>query len=173
MQSPGEMKREIELKFITSDFAPIRRQLKRIGAKRTRAGEEKNWYFDTPKTNLRKKGVTFRLRTAKDHRLTLKANSTHTTFKSVDEYEISVSNAEETKKLLAYLGFYEWLAYSKTRECWKIRGADITLDTLPFGKFVEIEASPNQIRSYAGKLGLSFAKSTTKSYIQLLEEHSK
>lgn len=203
------MKREIELKFITKDFEIIRRQLKKLGAKLKWSGKEKNWYFDTSQNNLWKKGKAFRLRTAGKHQLTLKANSTHKLFKSADEYEISVSDAEETKKLLKQLGFRVWLAYTKTRECWNIRGADITLDSLPFGKFVEIESLPRQIRLLAPKLGLSsphlypkthsiptglknksqstsrgikypterwedkFAKSTTKSYIQLLKDHSK
>ncbi|MBI2122387.1 MAG: class IV adenylate cyclase [Candidatus Sungbacteria bacterium] len=167
------MKREIELKFITHDFTPIRRRLRKLGAKLKWSGKEKNRYLDTREKDLLKKGIVLRLRIAGDHRLTLKANSTHHIFKSADEYEISISDAEETQKLLAHLGFQKWLAYSKTRECWKLRGADITLDSLPFGKFVEIEASPDKIRALAEKLGLSFVKSTTKSYIELLREHSK
>lgn len=167
------MKREIELKFYVDNFGPLRNKLQKIGAKRIWAGKEKNWYFDTPTQTLRKRRVAFRLRTAGDNKLTLKANGSRRIFKSVDEYEISVSDADETRKILEKLGFRIRIAYSKKRECWKYKKADITLDSLPFGKFVEIEASPQQIRSLAQKLGLSFAESTTKSYIQLLREHSK
>jgi len=67
------------------------------------------------------------------------------------------------------IGFFEVLYYTKAREHWSLPKAFIELDNLSGKKFVEIEASHKRLKELAQKLGLDFAKSTTKSYTQILK----
>lgn len=167
------MKKEVELKFIVEDLRPVKNKLRQLGAKCDWAGIEKNWYFDTPARFIKKRRGMLRLRTTDKTLLTYKDNKIKGRFKTVDEYQVRVSDAEEMKKILGRIGFRVWRMHSKNREYWSLPGADLTLDSLPFGKFVEVEAPKARIIELSKKLGLDFAQSTTKSYIQLLEEYNK
>lgn len=168
------MKREVELKFKIKDPRDVQQRLKKIGAKFLWRGAETNSYFDTPRLDLKKRGVALRLRqNKKGVRLTCKQLISRKKYKIARELELTVNDFSEMALILKTLGFVQILSYRRMREYWKFQGADITLDSLSIGKFVEIESSPQNISKLAPKLGLSFAKSTTKSYIELLESAKK
>ena len=170
------MKKEVELKFFVDDLGVLRKKLKKLGAKFEWAGSERDFYFDTAGKKLKKRRSMLRLRITPDFSyLTYKEGVTHGKFKIADEYEVSsIKNPQELKNILERLGFAVWVSYRKPRrEFWKLQGYHITLDSFPFGKFVEVEGTGKFIRNTAAKLGLNFAKSSTKSYIQLLEEYRK
>lgn len=167
------MKKEVELKFRVDDFAPIRRKLKKLGAKLKWSGREKSWFFDTPSQILKKRKAILRIRTTNKTLLTYKEKVSQKGVKVSKEYQLAVEDGRELGTILERLGFRRWLSFTRKREYWDTEGNDVTLDTLPFGKFVEIEAPRKKIRELARRLDLNFAKSTTKTYIQLLEKSSK
>lgn len=170
------MKREIELKFFVDDLGVVRKKLKRLRVKFEWAGSEYDRFFDTSDKKLQKKGATLRLRVTPDFSyLTYKESKTHKKFKAADEYEVNdIQKPEELRKIFKRLGFGVKFAYKKPRrEFWRWKGHLITLDSFPFGKFVEVEGPERFIHFAAKKLDLNFAKSSTKSYTQLLREHRK
>ncbi len=55
------------------------------------------------------------------------------------EDESEVADADAIAAILDALGYKPALVYEKRRETWELAGAEIVLDELPFGWFVEIE----------------------------------
>ena len=168
------MKKEIELKFFVGDLAPIRKKLKKLGAKLEWAGSEYDRFFDTPDRRLQKKNAILRLRVTPDFSyLTYKEKVAHKKFKVANEYQVDdVKEPEELRKIFERLGFRIKFAYKKPkREFWRWGKNLITFDSYPFGKFIEVEGSEKFIRIVARKLDLDFARSSRKSYTQLLREY--
>ena len=169
------MKKEIEVKFFVDDLARVRRRLKKLGAKFEWKGEEHDVFLDTANFALKKRGDILRIRrNKKQHYITLKRNvMAHGKFKIADEHQLGISDTKELQTIFEHLGFKVHLAYKKTREYWEYGGACVTLDKLPFGDFVEVEASQKKIKTITSKLMLDFDKSTTKGYRRLVEEYRK
>ena len=63
------------------------------------------------------------------------------------------------------------LEYRKTRETWQLDGALVALDTLDFGRFVEIEGAEADVRRVAGQLGLEMERAVEKGYPALMRAH--
>lgn len=57
------------------------------------------------------------------------------------EHETEVFDADELEKIIENLGFHKSVIYEKRRKTWKFRSAEIFLDELPFGSFMEIEGA--------------------------------
>lgn len=57
------------------------------------------------------------------------------------EHETEVGSAAEIERIIENLGFEKRLVYEKRRETWLLGGAEILLDELPFGLYMEIEAA--------------------------------
>ena len=162
------VKKEVELKFFVDGFTEIRKRLKKIGARLSWSGIEKSRYFDTPGRIIKKRGAALRLRTTNHSFLTYKEKVSKGKFKIADEYELEVGNPRELAAIFKRLGFGEVFFYTKRREYWKLPNAEITLDSIPGKKVVEIEASPSVIRALAHTLGLNMARTSTQSYVKLL-----
>jgi adenylate cyclase, class 2 len=57
------------------------------------------------------------------------------------EHETEVKDAAALANIIESLGFAPRLVYEKRRKTWKFRQAEVVLDELPFGLFMEIEGS--------------------------------
>ena len=66
--------------------------------------------------------------------------------KHQQEEETAVANADATHAIISALGFRVGLIYEKRRVPWKIGKASLVIDELPFGLFMEIEASEREIK---------------------------
>src|SRR6266404_7337893 len=62
------------------------------------------------------------------------------------EEEVTVENADALAAILDSLVFQPALVYEKRRTRWKVEDAKVVIDELPFGLFMEIEASAKQIK---------------------------
>ncbi len=62
------------------------------------------------------------------------------------EEETGVADADATHAILRSLQFQPALVYEKRRTRWKVGKAKVVIDELPFGLFMEIEASVKEIR---------------------------
>jgi adenylate cyclase class 2 len=89
------------------------------------------------------------------------------------EDETTVENAEALNAILDALGFKPALVYEKRRSTWRIKGAEVVLDELPFGLFAEIEGEENAIREVEEQLGLADAEAEMATYPQLTRRHGE
>lgn len=163
---------EVELKYPVNDFSEIRGNLRQAGAELIcEAAEEKNTVYDFPDGSLKGNGTLLRLRNFNmEVILTVKESELPGSMKIRKEHEtvisISFYAAETMLKALNYVPVF---SYEKTREIWSIaENVHICLDTLFFGKFVEIEAdSQLKVRNVSRILGLDPSDGLSQSYRQL------
>lgn len=159
---------EIEIKFHVSDFCDLRNRLMDMGATCIGARTfECNVRYDTEDGQLLEKGCLLRLRKDTDITLTFKSppGIPETEFKVYRELEVAVNDFDAMDALLKNLGFTPCQLYEKWRETWRLDGEIICMDTMPFGRFLEIEGSPEPIKRLAGKLGLTWDRRILTSYL--------
>jgi adenylate cyclase class 2 len=163
---------EIEVKFLLEDLPAMRQRLVALGATlSTPRTYEENLLFDTPDAQFRQQGRLLRLRRDRRNRITYKEPTTHNDldFKIMQEYEIEVSDFDQAYAMLTKLGFALALRFEKYRETFTHQGAEIVLDEVPFGTFMEIEGSQEAIRSIVTVLGLAFDTRLVSSYVDIFD----
>ncbi|MCX6082520.1 MAG: class IV adenylate cyclase [Chloroflexi bacterium] len=165
--------REIESKFYVRDLALVETILKNIDAKCiVPRGFEYNLRFDNQQKSLQRQHKILRLRKFDDIRLTFKGPGERIgNALSREEIELVVNDFDQAQKFLEGLGYRVAAVYEKYRTMYQVDTAMVTLDELPFGKFVEIEAeNPEQIKILAGRLGLNSEFAIPNSYQGLFEQ---
>lgn len=163
---------EIEVKFLLEALPAMRQRLVALGATlSTPRTYEENLLFDTPDAQFRQQGRLLRLRRDRRNRITYKEPTTHNNldFKIMQEYEVEVSDFAQAHAILAKLGFIQVLRFEKYRETFTYQEAEIVLDEVPFGTFMEIEASQEGIRALVTALGLDFAARLVSSYVDIFD----
>jgi len=86
---------------------------------------------------------------------------------------VVVSDAAATRELLNLLGHKVAVIYRKQRETWSLDGCEVTLDTLDFGLFSEVEGPVDAIEDVAARLGLADRRPLKSSYSELARAHAK
>lgn len=163
---------EIEVKFLLEDLVAMRQRLVTLGATLTTPRTyEENLLFDTPDAQFRRQGRLLRLRRDRRHRITYKEPPTHpdADFKIMQEYEVEVSDFDQAHAILTKLGFALSLRFEKYRETFTYQGAEIVLDEVPFGTFMEIEGPQEAIRAIVTALGLDFDARLVSSYVDIFD----
>lgn len=95
------------------------------------------------------------------------------TIKHHREDETRVEDAGALHEILEALGYRPALVYEKRRTTWRVRRAEVMLDELPFGLFVEIEGEENDIREVERLLNLENTEAETATYPELTERHGQ
>ena len=169
------MKKEIELKFRIEKPSLIREKLKEVGAKFIGKAFEKTVKFDTKNDDLKREGKFLRVRTGFKSVITFKRKirPKDKKFKEREEIELGISNPKAIKKILENLGFTKKWVMEKYREKWQWGSAEIVIDKLPFGNFIEIEGSKRAIEKNAKLLGLRLTDGLTYTYWGLWEDYRK
>lgn len=121
---------EIEVKILNIDVEATLLQLQQLGATFV---EEKNLsaiLIDTPRRDLSKRNGSLRLRQENDTcYLTFKAFGGKQQFKNLKETEIIVSDFQQTKNLLAAIGYSNiYRSYQKKRFEFTLGNATICID---------------------------------------------
>jgi adenylate cyclase, class 2 len=91
--------------------------------------------------------------------------------KHQQEDETRVENPDAMESILDAMGFVPALVYEKRRETWRLGKAEIVVDELPFGLFMEIEGTESEIRRIETDLAIKRLKSETSTYPQLTRKH--
>jgi len=142
------MANEIEKKYrlTAEDTARIAEDLDELGAEYQGAVSEENFIYSGPM--LIEKNAVIRIRiTEAGARLTFKQwVPREGDLKEHIEHETSIDDPAAAAGILRSLGFSVRLVYEKRRRTWKLRDAEVVLDELPFGLFMEIEGEPAAIR---------------------------
>jgi adenylate cyclase, class 2 len=166
---------EIEKKFRLTKRQrdAVLKRLPEIGASKEREDFEENTLYTG--AALENGSCVLRLRRV-DGNATLtykKRLPGRAAIKQQREEETGVADAEAMQAILEALGFTPALVYEKRRQTWRLRDAEIVIDVLPFGLFMEIEGRASEIRAVERKLGLKDLKAEHATYPQLTAKHGK
>jgi adenylate cyclase class 2 len=167
---------EIEVKLRVSDIRATSRAIKALGAKSHGRVLEQNTLYDTPQSDLRRRGCLLRVRieTATDKSvskprfrrvlLTSKGpphQASHIKkkprYKERAERELVADPSHNWPAALAALGFRPSFRYEKYRTSFRLGGLHMDLDETPVGVFLELEGQPVAIDRVARALGRTSA----------------
>lgn len=162
---------ETEVKLYVPDLDAMRQRLETLGAALAAPRiYERNVRYDDARRTLTPRGVVLRLREDSRVRLTYKDEGKVTDgIISRFEAEVEVSDFAAMETILGKLGYTPYLIYEKYRTTYTLDGAEIVLDEMPYGNFVEIEGERQMIEQVIQRLGLSAAKRYAASYAVLFE----
>ena len=167
---------EREIKLYVQDLSALAERLRVSGATLTRERTlERNLRMDTPDNSLAKGGRLLRLREDNRVRVTYKDNAQfEKSIISRTEIEFTADDLQVVRKLFEALGYQVVVIYEKYRRIYRIGDVEVSLDELPFGDFVEIEAPNNTlIEGVCQMLGLDPAKGIQTNYLGLFERVKK
>ena len=85
--------------------------------------------------------------------------------KAYREREDRIDDFDTMDAIFATLGFHRTRVYEKRRETWRWHGTTLCLDTLPYGRFLEIEGQPNPIVRVVELLGLRWERRILATYL--------
>jgi len=160
---------EIEVKFWIADLPGLRAKVVAAGGVSQGRHFESNLRFDDAAEGLRRSHRLLRLRRERSTVLTLKSKPAvpDERFKVHRELEVRVSDFDTMEQILLGLGFQRRQAYEKWRETFVLGAAQVCLDQMPFGDFLEIEGSREEIPRVAARLGLDWQRRILKNYLEL------
>jgi len=92
---------------------------------------------------------------------------TKSAIKHQQEEEAEVANADAMHAILTELGYRPGLVYEKRRARWNVGKAKLVIDELPFGLFMEIEASEREIRRVEKLVGAEHLPAVMETYPSL------
>ena len=164
---------EIEKKYrLTSkQREEVLLRLPQIGAKRSGEEFEENTLYAGEALDLARSVLRLR-RVGKRAILTYKERfPTRSDIKHQREDETAVADANAMELILEALGFTAALVYEKRRETWTLGKTEIVIDELPFGLFMEIEGTEQDIRDIENKLTIKRLRAESATYPQLTLKH--
>ena len=89
------------------------------------------------------------------------------------EDETEVTDAEALARILDALGYTPALVYEKRRATWQVRDAEVVLDELPFGLYLEIEGDEQAIMEVEQLLDLADVEAEMSSYPALTRRYGE
>jgi adenylate cyclase class 2 len=162
---------ETEVKLYVPDLEAVQSRLERLGA--TLAAPrvfERNVRYENAAQTLTPAGIVLRLRQDTRIRLTYKDNATvENGIIRRFEAEVEVSDFDSMATILAKLGYSHYMSYEKYRTTYELDGAEIVLDELPYGNFVEVEGDTDTIERVIARLELQSATRYAASYVALFD----
>ena len=164
---------EIEKKFrlTKKQRDEVLLRLTKIGAKRKGEDFEVNTLYTGEALKLGRSVLRLR-RIGKRGLLTYKERfPTASDIKHQREDETRVDDPDAMELILEALGFNPALVYEKRRTTWMLGKAEIVVDELPFGFFMEIEGSEPDILRIESKLAIKRLRSEAATYPQLTRKH--
>jgi adenylate cyclase class 2 len=139
---------EIEKKYrlTKQQRRSIEKKLRELGVVPREVEFEENIVYRGGRLDLG--GCALRLRRVDDRAtLTFKQRfPSKSPIKHQQEEETTVANPDAAHAIISALGFRVGLIYEKRRVHWDIGKASLVIDELPFGLFMEIEASEREIK---------------------------
>jgi adenylate cyclase class 2 len=166
---------EIEKKYRlnSAQRADVLQRLKDAGAEDRGEEFEENTIYSG---NALKRGTSvLRLRRAGARALlTYKERvANESAVKHQREEETAVDDASAMAVILDALGFKPLLVYEKRRQTWSLGPTEVVIDELPFGLFMEIEGSEEDIDAAERTLGIRDLPAEHETYPRLTEQHGE
>ncbi|HWN11301.1 MAG TPA: class IV adenylate cyclase [Pyrinomonadaceae bacterium] len=164
---------EIEKKYRLSkkQREEVLQRLPEIGAKRKGEDFEVNMLYTGESLEM-SNSVLRQRRIGKRGILTFKQRfPSKSDIKHQREEETRVDDPDAMEAILEALGFEPALVYEKRRETWTLGRTEIVIDELPFGLFMEIEGSEQDIRDIEKKLAIKRLRTEFATYPQLTQKY--
>jgi adenylate cyclase, class 2 len=160
---------EIEVKFRLENEKAFIDHLNKMGFINVKDVFETNIIFDMMDGSYSSRGRLVRVReTDKGNILTYKEKQGEDSqYKVRTEIETSIDDSEQMIEMLKYMGFIISFVYQKKRMHFTKDDIEITIDKLPFGNYIEIEATKNQIVNLSKELNLEMTEISNMSYLAL------
>ena len=162
---------ETEVKLYVPHLEIVQVRLERLGAKLvTPRVYERNVRYDNADHSLTPAGIVLRLRQDTRVHLTYKDSAAvQDGIVSRFEAEVEVSDFDTMDTILRKMGYIPYMMYEKYRTTYELDGAEIVLDELPYGNFVEIEGDVETIERVISRVELDSATRYAASYVALFE----
>ena len=164
---------ETEVKFYVPDLDQMQQRLIEAGAVLHKARVfEENIRYDNALGTLTSSGIVLRLRQDDRVRITYKAGARQRSAGSATRYELEteVSDFAVMDEILRRLGFVTSMIYEKYRTTFHLGEAEVVLDEMPFGNFIEIEGTTDQIEGAIQRLKMADQKRILGSYVYLFDQ---
>jgi adenylate cyclase class 2 len=125
--------------------------------------------------DMDERGATLRVRKIGDFSvLTYKERIKNATgVKERIEFETSVSDVDATEKIIERLGYKLTAVYEKRRKYWRMGSVEVVLDELPFGLYMEIEGTVEDIEKAEQDLGLKEIEREPRGYPRLTIKYGR
>ena len=138
---------EIEIKFHLENPGTTRAAIVALGAISLGRFFETNHILDNQGLTLFQNRSLLRLRQADRACLTFKSppSAPDSEFKIQQELEVQVADFTTTREIMEKLGFTTVRIYEKWRETFELGGTHFCIDALPYGDFLEIEGTAENI----------------------------
>ncbi len=166
---------EIEKKYrLTLDQRErVMQQLSAVGAEASGEEFEVNTLFaggvlDVSRSVLRLRRVGDRATLTYKERMV-----SDSTVKHHIEEETRVEDAEAIEAILNRLGYHPAMVYEKRRSTWRLGKAEVVIDALPFGLYMEVEGEEDAIAEAERLLLLSELEVEMATYPQLTLQFGK
>lgn len=161
--------REIEVKFFVKDPETTRSRIRALGGEAAEPVFESNIRYEDPERSFLRRGQLLRLRKDDGVTLTFKSNAPESDrqFKVRRELEVKVDDFGRTDEIIRAIGFHREQVYEKYRETYRLDGAVLCLDRMPFGTFLEIEGDRSAIRRLADALKMDWNRRILVSYLAI------
>lgn len=153
------MKTEYEVKFLSIDIDEIRERLTAHGAELVKPMRTmKRVTIDTPA--MKEKDAFVRVRDEGDRTTLTYKQFDQLSVDGAKEYEVTVSDFDETVQLLATAGLPHGSFQESKRETWELNHVEFMIDEWPWLEpYIEIEASSEEeVRAMAERLGFDWEK---------------
>lgn len=89
------------------------------------------------------------------------------------EYETIVGDVEATEHIIEKLGYQLFVVYEKHRKSWHFNEVEVVLDELPFGFYMEIEGSIENIEKAEKMLGIKDLEPEPRGYPKLTVKYGR
>lgn len=125
--------------------------------------------------DMDERGATLRLRKIGDFTvLTYKERiKSDNGTKSKMEFETNVSDVDAAEAIIERLGYKLTAVYEKRRKYWHFDDVEVVIDELPFGLYIEIEGTEDDIAKAEKKLGLKEVEHEPRGYPRLTIKYGK
>jgi Adenylate cyclase, class 2 (thermophilic) len=94
-------------------------------------------------------------------------------FKHKIEFETLVSDVDATEAIMEKLGYKLSVVYEKHRKAWHLLNVEVVLDELPFGYYMEIEGTIEDIEAAEKLLGVRDLEPEPRGYSRLTAKYGK
>jgi adenylate cyclase class 2 len=163
---------ETEVKLYVPDLETVAARLIAAGGElESERVFERNVRYENRDQSFSSNGVVLRLRQDSRVRLTYKEPAqVRDNALSRFEAEVTVDDFEAMDVILRRLGFMPFIVYEKYRTTYRLGEAEVVLDEMPYGHFIEIEGSPAVIEATLAALELGDRPRLTTSYLALFAQ---